>query len=70
MKVLAHTLEKSSSNRQTAGPARDNYIHSLERSTMPPKASKPASGKAQRSAIEDVVAREYTIHLHKRVRSV
>jgi large subunit ribosomal protein L31e len=38
---------------------------------MPPKAaSKPAAGKAQRSAIEDVVAREYTIHLHKRVRSV
>jgi len=41
---------------------------------MPPKAksskaaaSKPGQG---RSAIEDVVAREYTIHLHKRVRSV
>lgn len=29
------------------------------------------TGKAQgRSAIDDVVAREYTIHLHKRVRSV
>jgi large subunit ribosomal protein L31e len=27
---------------------------------------KPA-GKTQRSAIADVVAREYTIHLHKRV---
>jgi hypothetical protein len=35
------------------------------------KSTKPAAGKtAQRSAIEDVVAREYTIHLHKRVRSV
>jgi len=33
------------------------------------KANKPA-GKTGRSAIEDVVAREYTIHLHKRVRSV
>jgi large subunit ribosomal protein L31e len=29
------------------------------------KADKP---KAGRSAIADVVAREYTIHLHKRVR--
>ena len=31
------------------------------------KTKKPASGKAGRSAIADVVAREYTIHLHKRV---
>jgi len=30
----------------------------------PPK----GKGKAGRSAIADVVAREYTIHLHKRVR--
>nr|XP_023907960.1 60S ribosomal protein L31-B-like [Quercus suber] len=37
---------------------------------MSGKAGKPA-GKAQgRSAIEDVVAREYTIHLHKRVHGV
>lgn len=34
---------------------------------MSSKSKKPA-GKAQRSAIADVVAREYTIHLHKRVR--
>ena len=26
------------------------------------------SGKTTRSALKDVVAREYTIHLHKRVR--
>jgi large subunit ribosomal protein L31e len=33
--------------------------------------TKPQTQKKQgRSAIEDVVAREYTIHLHKRVRSV
>ncbi|VUC36007.1 unnamed protein product [Clonostachys rosea] len=31
--------------------------------------SKP-SGKTQRSAIADVVAREYTIHMHKRVHGV
>jgi large subunit ribosomal protein L31e len=31
------------------------------------KTTKPAGGKG-RSAIADVVAREYTIHLHKRVR--
>jgi ABC-type hemin transport system ATPase subunit len=30
--------------------------------------SKKPSGKTQRSAIADVVAREYTIHMHKRVR--
>jgi large subunit ribosomal protein L31e len=36
---------------------------------MSAKTKKPA-GKAGRSAIADVVAREYTIHLHKRVRSV
>lgn len=29
--------------------------------------SKKPTGKAQRSAIADVVAREYTIHMHKRV---
>ncbi len=28
-----------------------------------------SSGKAQRSAIADVVTREYTINLHKRVRA-
>merc|ERR1712230_166317 len=38
--------------------------HNAEMST---KAKKP-SGKTQRSAIADVVAREYTIHLHKRPR--
>lgn len=31
-------------------------------------ATKKPAGKATRSAIADVVAREYTIHLHKRVR--
>ena len=35
---------------------------------MPPKSAKPAAGKTKRSAVHDVVAREYTIHLHKRVR--
>jgi hypothetical protein len=35
---------------------------------MGPKAAGDKGKK--RSAIEDVVAREYTIHLHKRVRSV
>jgi large subunit ribosomal protein L31e len=34
---------------------------------MSTKTKKPA-GKASRSAIQDVVAREYTIHMHKRVR--
>lgn len=29
--------------------------------------TKKPTGKTQRSAIADVVAREYTIHLHKRV---
>ena len=52
----------------------DNQLHlpTLTTRTMPPKSTKPAAGKAGqgRSAIEDVVAREYTIHLHKRVRSV
>lgn len=41
--------------------------------TMPPKGSstKPASKKpTTRSAISDVVTREYTIHLHKRVRKI
>lgn len=36
--------------------------------TMAPSAkTKKPAGKTQRSAIADVVAREYTIHLHKRV---
>jgi hypothetical protein len=37
--------------------------------TSPPveMSSKKPAGKAQRSAIADVVAREYTIHMHKRV---
>lgn len=39
---------------------------------MPPKSkpetkSEPKKAAATRSAIADVVAREYTIHLHKRV---
>ncbi|KAK0384180.1 hypothetical protein NLU13_8268 [Sarocladium strictum] len=33
---------------------------------MSTKTKKPA-GKASRSAIQDVVAREYTIHMHKRL---
>merc|ERR1711939_784809 len=36
---------------------------------MSTKAKKP-SGKTQRSAISDVVARECTIHLHKRIHGV
>ncbi|KAI9744490.1 MAG: 60S ribosomal protein L31 [Claussenomyces sp. TS43310] len=36
---------------------------------MSSKTKKPA-GKATRSAIADVVAREYTIHLHKRLHGV
>ncbi|KAI8683678.1 60S ribosomal protein L31B [Fusarium falciforme] len=32
--------------------------------------SKKPSGKTQRSAIADVVAREYTIHMHKRLHGV
>ncbi|KAK3626909.1 60S ribosomal protein L31B [Elasticomyces elasticus] len=39
-------------------------------STKQAKPSKPAAGKQGRSAIEDVVAREYTIHLHKHVHGV
>ncbi|KAF2461697.1 ribosomal protein L31e-domain-containing protein [Lineolata rhizophorae] len=31
------------------------------------KSNKPTAGKTSRSAIADVVAREYTIHLHKHV---
>ncbi|CEJ88805.1 Putative Ribosomal protein L31e [[Torrubiella] hemipterigena] len=36
---------------------------------MSSKGKAPA-GKAQRSAIADVVAREYTIHMHKRMHGV
>lgn len=32
--------------------------------------TKKTGGKPQRSAIQDVVAREYTIHMHKRVRAL
>jgi len=32
--------------------------------------TKKTSGKTQRSAIADVVSREYTIHLHKRLHGV
>ncbi|KLU87996.1 50S ribosomal protein L31e [Magnaporthiopsis poae ATCC 64411] len=34
---------------------------------MSSKSGKKPAGKQQRSAIADVVAREYTIHLHKRL---
>ena len=56
-----------------------DYLYSTIRYTvntvaMPnvSKSNKAAAGKTAqgRSAIEDVVAREYTIHMHKRVRSV
>ncbi|KAF2709345.1 hypothetical protein K504DRAFT_379133 [Pleomassaria siparia CBS 279.74] len=39
-------------------------------STKPAATGKKPAGKTQRSAIADVVAREYTIHLHKRVHGV
>merc|ERR1711977_351275 len=42
---------------------------STHNAKMSTKAKKP-SGKTQRSAIADVVAREYTIHLHKRIHGV
>jgi len=32
--------------------------------------TKKTGGKPQRSAIQDVVAREYTIHMHKRIHGV
>jgi len=43
--------------------------HRLTISEMSSKTQKPA-GKQGRSAIADVVAREYTIHLHKRLHGV
>ncbi|KAJ4294525.1 60S ribosomal protein L31B [Didymosphaeria variabile] len=39
-------------------------------STAAKNSGKKPAGKTQRSAIADVVAREYTIHLHKRVHGV
>jgi large subunit ribosomal protein L31e len=36
---------------------------------MAPKTKSGKAGGKGRSAIADVVAREYTIHLHKRVRN-
>lgn len=48
----------------------DAYLTSPTMSKATKQDSGKASGKQGRSAIEDVVAREYTIHLHKRVRSV
>lgn len=47
-----------------SAPAADEYL--LHRQNM---STKTKSAGKQRSAIADVVAREYTIHLHKRVRS-
>ncbi|KAL9097229.1 MAG: hypothetical protein Q9165_000656 [Trypethelium subeluteriae] len=34
---------------------------------MPPKSSKPTGKTGGRTALSDVIAREYTIHLHKRI---
>lgn len=57
---------------------RDDYEEHLDKHTaLSPNddvkmstTQKTQKPKAGRSAIADVVAREYTIHLHKRVRSV
>lgn len=62
--------EESSDQRQpTTGPFADDTNDAMPQAT---KSNKPTAGKQGqgRSAIEDVVAREYTIHLHKHVRSV
>ena len=57
------------SHPATSTPLDHLLPRSFEMSTKT-KQQKPAGAKGGRSAIEDVVAREYTIHLHKRVRSV
>ena len=57
----------SHSSEQITSACSTEYTDSS--SEMSSKTKKPA-GKAQRSAIADVVAREYTIHLHKRVRRI
>jgi hypothetical protein len=49
-------------DKHTALSTNDDVKMSTTQKTQKPKAG--------RSAIADVVAREYTIHLHKRVRSV
>lgn len=62
--------EEASDQRQpTTGPFADDTNDAMPQAT---KSNKPTAGKQGqgRSAIEDVVAREYTIHLHKHVRSV
>merc|ERR1711977_471764 len=60
----------ASDQRQTiTGPFADDTNDSMPQAT---KSNKPTAGKQGqgRSAIEDVVAREYTIHLHKHVHNV
>ncbi|KAF0645315.1 hypothetical protein NXS19_001865 [Fusarium pseudograminearum] len=42
----------------------------LKRRAAAMSSTKKPSGKTQRSAIADVVAREYTIHMHKRLHGV
>lgn len=54
--------DRRASRQATALSPNDDVKMSTTQKTQKPKAG--------RSAIADVVAREYTIHLHKRVRSV
>jgi hypothetical protein len=61
-------LERSIFVRATPGKCESQLTFSSQ--TMAPSAKqsgKKPAGKTGRSAIADVVAREYTIHLHKRV---
>jgi len=61
-KSISATTTKSISTSIIALSPNDDVKMSTTQKTQKPKAG--------RSAIADVVAREYTIHLHKRVRSV
>jgi hypothetical protein len=61
-KSISAPTPKSISTSNIALSPNDDVKMSTTQKTQKPKAG--------RSAIADVVAREYTIHLHKRVRSV
>ena len=78
-KILAHQqkivsrlqLQPSKDSSQRLPTKTSPYLTVANTAKMSKATKKGDSGKAQgRSALEDVVAREYTIHLHKRVRSV
>nr|XP_051700885.1 60S ribosomal protein L31-like [Oryctolagus cuniculus] len=70
VQLYANSLEREVETRDAQKAIGVSLSHNPSRSSFPAWAAKKSSEKKGRSAINEVVTREYTINIHKRIHGV